>query len=165
MNGKQALNEIRVLVCCALKKGHGPADIAHYVRTKTNRKAGHHFDGNGKKNKEYQAILKKIGRIDKDMKSGRFNDHLNAYEDSMDLKVKKIHASALRSKTVKPQARGRKVTNKDYGIEKQLHKKLVEMWEAQKRVSRSVIFCTVLDIDPTFKVSGDLVVRVQMDTW
>ena len=28
------------------------------------------------------------------------------------------------------------------------------MWEAQKRVSRSVIFRTVLDIDPTFKVSG-----------
>ena len=27
------------------------------------------------------------------------------------------------------------------------------MWEAQKRVYRSVIFRTVLDIDPTFKVS------------
>ena len=28
------------------------------------------------------------------------------------------------------------------------------MWEAQKRVSRSVIFRTVFDIDPAFKVSG-----------
>ena len=26
--------------------------------------------------------------------------------------------------------------------------------EAQKRVSKSVIFCTVLGIDPTFKISG-----------
>ena len=120
MNGKQAHNELRVLVCRALKKGHGPADIARYVRTKTNRKAGHRFDGNGKKDKEYQAILKKIGRIDKDMKSGRFNDLLNANEDSMDLKAKKMHAAALRSKTVTPQARGRKVTNKDDEIEKQL---------------------------------------------
>ena len=54
------------------------------------------------------------------MKSGRFNDLLNANEDSMDLKAKKMHAAALRSKTVTPQARGRKVTNKDDEIEKQL---------------------------------------------
>ena len=28
------------------------------------------------------------------------------------------------------------------------------MWEAQKRVSRSIICCTVSDIDSTFKVRG-----------
>ena len=99
-------------MCRALKKGHGPADIARYVRTKTNRKAGHRFDGNGKKDKEYQAILKKIGRIDKDMKSGRFDDLLNANEDGMDLKAKKMHAAALRGKTLKPQAHWQKVTSK-----------------------------------------------------
>ena len=30
----------------------------------------------------------------------------------------------------------------------------MDMWEAHKRVSRSIIFRTVLDIDTTFKVSG-----------
>ena len=72
----------------------------------------------------------------------------------MYLKVKKMHAEALNIKTVKPQARGRKITSKDYGIENQLYAKLVDMWEAQKHVSIYVIFFTVLDIDPTFKVSG-----------
>ena len=55
---------------------------------------------------------------------------------------------------MKPQARGRKVTNKYDAIENQIHEKLVEMWEAQKHVSRSIIFHTVLYIDPTLKVSG-----------
>ena len=48
LNGKQEHNEIRVLVCRALKKGHGPADIYSYVCTKPKRKSGHRFDGNGK---------------------------------------------------------------------------------------------------------------------
>ena len=72
----------------------------------------------------------------------------------MYLKVKKMHAEALNIKTVKPQARGRKITSKDYWIENQLYAKLVDMWEAQKHVSIYVIFCTVLDIDSKFKVSG-----------
>ena len=118
MDGKQAHTELRFLVCHALKKGIGPADIARYVRTNTKRKAGHCFDGNRKKDKEYQSILKKIGGIDKDMKSIRFNDLLNENEDSMDFKAKKMHAAALRSKTVKPQSLGRKVTNRDDRIEK-----------------------------------------------
>ena len=118
MKRKQVHNELHVLVCSALKKVHGTADIARYVCTNTKRKAGHCFDGNRKKDKEYQSILKKIGGIDKDMKSIRFNDHLNANEDSMDFKAKKMHAAALRSKTVKPQSLGRKVTNRDDRIEK-----------------------------------------------
>ena len=72
----------------------------------------------------------------------------------MDLKERKIHAAALMSKTVKPQACGWNVTNKYDGSENKLHEKLVEMCQAQKRVSISIIFCTVLDIDTTFKVSG-----------
>ena len=103
-------NELRVLVCRALNKGHGPAYISRYVRTKTKHKAGHRFDGNGKKDKEYQSILNNIGRIKKDMKSGIFNNLLNANKDSMDLKEKKMHAAALNSKKVKPQYRGQKVT-------------------------------------------------------
>ena len=65
--------------------------------------------------------MKRIGRIDKDMKSGRFNDLLNSNKDSIDLKAKKMHAASLRSKTVKPQARGRKVSNKYDEIKNLLH--------------------------------------------
>ena len=79
--------------------------------------------------------MNNIDRIDKDMKSGRFNDLLNSNKGIIDLKAKKMRTASLRRKTVKPQARGRKVTNKDDGIENQLHEKLVEVWEAQKRVS------------------------------
>ena len=128
--GWKKSNELRVIVCRALKKGHIPADTDHYIRTNTKRKSGRCFYGNVKKDKEYQAIFKKIGRIDKDMKYGRFNDLLNTNKDSMVFMAKKIHAEALRSKTVKPQARGQKVTKKDDGIENHLHEKLVEMWEA-----------------------------------
>ena len=45
----------------------------------------------------------------------------------MDLKERKIHAAALMSKTVKPQACGWNVTNKYDGSENKLHEKLVEM--------------------------------------
>ena len=55
---------------------------------------------------------------------------------------------------MKPQSRGQKVTNKDDGIENQLNEKIVNMWEAQKHVSRYIIFGTVLYIDFTLKVSG-----------
>ena len=71
--------------------------------------------------------MNKIGRIYKDMKSGRFNDLISANKDSMYLKAKKIHSAEFRSKAVKLQARGRKVTNKYGGIEKHLHEKLLEM--------------------------------------
>ena len=83
----------------ALKEGHGPAGIAHYVRTNTKRKSGHCFYVNGGKDQEYQDILNNISRIDKDIKSDRFNDPLNANEDSMDLKANKMHAAALKRKT------------------------------------------------------------------
>ena len=56
--------------------------------------------------------MKKIGGINKNMKSGRFDDLLNANEDGMDLKAKKMHAAALRGKTLKPQAHWQKVTSK-----------------------------------------------------
>ena len=49
MNGKQEHNELYVIVCRALKKGHGPVDISRYARTKTKCKAGHRFHGNGKR--------------------------------------------------------------------------------------------------------------------
>ena len=86
----------------ALKKGHSTADISSYFRTKTKRKAGNHFYGNKKNDKEYQAILKKIVCIEKDMKYGRFNDILNANKDSMNSNAKKMHAAELRIKTMKP---------------------------------------------------------------
>ena len=57
--------------------------------------------------------MKNIGLIDKDMKSVIFKYLLNKNEDSMDLKAKKMHASSLKNKTVKPQAHGQKVTNKN----------------------------------------------------
>ena len=44
--------------------------------------------------------------------------------------------------------------NADHEIEVQLYAKLTEYWEDNKLVSRAVVFRTVLDLDPMFKVSG-----------
>ena len=65
-----------------------------------------------KKDKYYQAILKKIDRIKNDTKSGRLNDLLNANKEIMGLKSKKMYAESLRIERVNPQYRGWKVTKR-----------------------------------------------------
>ena len=153
-NGQHAQNKLRALVCMALDKKIAPADIARYVRGKVRKKDGQRFDGIGAKDKEYQAMLRKIGRIRKDKEEGRLDHILKQNEDEMNTKQKTAHKKTLNSKTVVPNARGRKVLDHDDETEKKLYEQLQELWAGDKRVSRVVVFRLVLDIDPMFKVSG-----------
>lgn len=91
-------NLLRVNVCNALRNGCTKAKIARAVRVRVYGA----WDGVGKSDMTYKKIKSTLLRIHNDMRSGKFDELINAQDHSEDVQ------KALSSKSVKPGARGRK---------------------------------------------------------
>ena len=143
------------MIVDAFKEGSTPSELSRFLRTSLYRKPSDLFDGRGNSDKIYKSILEKIGRFKKEWRAGNY-DHLVNHIPIKDMttRVRMQYNSAMKSRTVKINARGLHVLNEHYAIEKKLIAKLEELWENDKCVSRTVVFRLVLEIDPDFLVSG-----------
>eukprot|EP00956_Cyclotella_meneghiniana_P042592 scaffold248579_cov38-Cyclotella_meneghiniana.AAC.1 len=151
----QATNGLRCLIVDAFREGSTPSELSRFLRTSLYRKPSDLFDGRGNSDKIYKSILEKIGRFKKEWRAGNY-DHLVNHIPIKDMTTRERmqYNSAMKSRTVKINARGLHVLNEHYAIEKKLIAKLEELWENDKCVSRTVVFRLVLEIDPDFLVSG-----------
>jgi len=91
-------NLLRVNVCKALRAGCTKAKIGRAVRVRVYGA----WDGVGKSDMTYKKIKSTLLRIHNDMRSGKFDELINAQNLSEE------NQKALSSKSVKPGARGRK---------------------------------------------------------
>jgi len=105
-NGHQT-NELRLLLAKALRQGNTQASLVRSIRLRAAGYAKKEWDGKVKKCKIAKQIKSVIGRIKENLDKGKL-DHL--FEEKADLK----------SKTVKPNTRGRKTVD----ITKQVEDKL-----------------------------------------
>ena len=64
-------------MCQALKK-HKPTAIARYIRVNRKSSGGNHFDGYVKKDREYQNVMRKIGRVKEMMAASTLNELLDS---------------------------------------------------------------------------------------
>ena len=74
-------------MCQALNK-HKPAAILSYIRVNRKSSCGKRFDGYGKKDREYQNVLRKIGRIKAMISAGTLEDLLDSSKEGMEYKAK-----------------------------------------------------------------------------
>ena len=81
--GEYAYNALRVSVFQALKK-HKPESIERYIRVNRKSSGGNRFDGYGKKDREYQNVLRKIGRIKAMIAAGNLNEILDNSKEGME---------------------------------------------------------------------------------
>ena len=132
---------------------HKTTNIACFFRTHMKFKGRKRFTGVAAKDPHYQAILQRIFRVEKAKDQGKLDHVLNANEGEMENNARIEITKDLKSKSLKTNARGQRVLNQDHGVDKLLFEKLEEYWADDKRVSHTVIFRTVLGIDPLFKVS------------
>lgn len=91
----------RLCVCKALTDGHSVSGIARTIRLDVYSTMEAPWNGVGTGDKKFRSILASIIRIKAAMKNGKMEDVMNDPS---------CHSS-MRSKSVKPGARGRKVTN------------------------------------------------------
>jgi len=110
-----------------IKKKMEPAKNARYACGKVRNKNGQRFDGTGRKDKEYQATLKKIGRIRKEMKAGKLDHILKQNEEEINTKEKRAHNKTMGGKYVVPEAPGCNDLDHDIDTEKQLYEQLKEL--------------------------------------
>ena len=141
-------NEARVAICKALEEKITQSQIAVRVRRSMRP------DWNAKTTEPlYRSILEKIRKV-KDAKLKGQLDHVLKPMGSMSTSEKAKHKKTMSSKSIKPNVRGRAIPTHEQDVEKELITRLDKMWVDQKRVSRSIVFRTVLEIDPNFKAEG-----------
>ena len=135
--GTMQTNLFRVNVVNALKI-HTQAEVGRYIRINAFNPNVYPFDGNASKDKKYLCIQQIIHRVSKTHREGKLDD---------------IHdnSSALKSKSVNPKARGRKVTNARKAMEDEILSWCKEMWDDLKPVTRYLVFHKVMTMYPTFE--------------
>ena len=119
INGEHAENALRVSMWKAPKKKK-PAAIARYTCVNRKSSDGKRFDSYGKKYREYQNALRKIGRIKAMISAGTLSEILDISKEEMDTKAKKVREKLLRSKSVRSSAHGRHMKNPDHEMEEKL---------------------------------------------
>ena len=86
IKGAHADNALCVSVCQVLKE-HNPASIPHYICVNRKSSGGKRFDGYGKKDREYQNVMRKISRIKAMIAAYTLDDILDSTKEGMDTKV------------------------------------------------------------------------------
>lgn len=101
------------------------------------------WDGKATGDTKYKQIYQTLVRVEKSKEA--IIKFINENDDS---------SSRFSSKSVKPGARGRVVTNRKKTVEKKLMSWLDTQWKKNKKVSRGIIFRRALIIEPDF-CNGD----------
>ena len=68
-------------------KEHNPESIPHYICVNRKSSGGKRFDGYGKKDREYQNVMRKISRIKAMITAYTLDDILDSTKEGMDTKV------------------------------------------------------------------------------
>ena len=110
--------------------------------------------GVGYKDSRYKAILGTVGRIKAQYGHGKFDNILGGMKEYSTLHERMERQTSMSITYVRSGAQGSKVLNGDDTTEKELYPRIEKLWEKRKRVSRSVIFSIVIDINLVLKVSG-----------
>ena len=142
--GAQQTGKVKKIAALAFQIPYKTSDMAIEVR----RRAfinDFFTDKFKSKDKLYNTILKTLTRIKKSFLNGDL-DYLLDPKLTGRKKMK-----ALRSKTTKIGARGRKPTEENDKVEKELMVWLEQLWKDERRVSRTMVIRKALEINPEFK--------------
>ena len=99
-------------------------------------------------------MLGTVRRIKAQYGHGEFDNLLRGTKEYTTSHERMARRNAMSSTSVRSGDRGRKVVNGDDATEKEIYRRIEKLWEKRKRVSRSVIFSIVIDINLVLKVSG-----------
>ena len=72
---------------CQVLKEHNTSAIPHYICVNRKSSGGKCFDGYGKKDREYQNVMRKISRIKEIIAAYTLDDILDSIKEGMDTKV------------------------------------------------------------------------------
>ena len=140
--GKQQKVHVHTLCAKAFKSGHTNAEVALEIRRYTYR--GKPFDVSKKSSDEiYRNLMKTMRRYRDEWMSGKL-------DKVMSLPKGKERAAAMRKKSAGKKGRGRQVMSGMGSMEVKLEAWIVKCNTEEKRVTSTMIFRKVVELDPNF---------------